>query len=47
MSKIEDLKQTYIKDADMMASKPRFGYFSIPPTATAGDNAFEVKKSII
>ena len=36
MSKIEELKQTYLKDADMLGSKSRFGYFSIPPCAAAG-----------
>ena len=45
MSKIEELKQTYLKDADLMASKPRFGYFSIPPNATAGLGCADQKKS--
>lgn len=39
MSNIEELRATYLKDADLMASKSRFGYFSIPPTASAGVNA--------
>lgn len=36
MSKIEDLKQEYLKDTDLMASKSRFGFFSILPNASAG-----------
>jgi hypothetical protein len=38
MSKIEDLKQEYLKDTDLMASKSRFGFFSILPSAAAGIN---------
>lgn len=44
MSKIEELQKTYLKDADQMASKSRFGYFSIPPNANAGMSAPEPKK---
>lgn len=44
MSKIEELKQTYLKDADLMASKSRFGYFSIPPNAAAGLGCSNQKK---
>lgn len=47
MSKIEDLKQTYMKDVDIAASKQKFGYFSMPPSAFAGSTTFEQKKSII
>lgn len=36
MSRIEELKQTYLKDADLMASKSRFGYFSILPNPHSG-----------
>lgn len=45
MSKIEELKQTYLKDADLMASKSRFGFFSIPPNASAGLGNHDQKKS--
>lgn len=41
MSKIDQLKQTYIKDADFMGSKSRFGYFSLPPNHSAAMNAFQ------
>eukprot|EP00919_Chromeraceae_sp_WS-2016_P071602 GHVR01169539.1.p1 GENE.GHVR01169539.1~~GHVR01169539.1.p1 ORF type:complete len:102 (-),score=6.69 GHVR01169539.1:45-350(-) len=44
MSKAEELKQTYMKDIETMASKSRFGYFSIPPSHAAGDTCFEQKK---
>lgn len=45
MQKIEEIKQSYLKDADLMSSKSRFGYFSVLPCATAGANMFEKKKS--
>jgi hypothetical protein len=35
MSKVDKLKETYIADAEMMASKSRFGYFSLLPSHTA------------
>lgn len=38
MPKIEDLRQEYLKDADIMASKSRFGYFSILPSAATAIN---------
>lgn len=47
MSKIEELKQTYLKDADLMASKSRFGYFSIPLNANAGLASTSDKKCTI
>jgi hypothetical protein len=36
MSKIEELKQTYLKDVDLAASKSKFGFFSIPPPVFSG-----------
>lgn len=49
MSKIDKLKQTYIADAEMMASKSRFGYFSLLPSHTAAitDNSAPTRNSII
>lgn len=44
MSKIEEIKDKYLNDADLVGSKSRFGFFSIPPSATAGHNSFEDKK---
>ena len=35
MSRTEELRQQYSKDADMMASKSRFGYFTLLPSHTA------------
>ena len=35
MSSIDKLKQQYVKDAELMASKSRFGYFSLLPSHTA------------
>ena len=35
MSKTEELKQKYVKDADAMATKSRFGFFTLPPSHTA------------
>jgi hypothetical protein len=36
MSKIDKIKEKYVIDAEQMASKARFGYFSILPSkATA------------
>ena len=35
MSKIDKLKEKYIEDTEMMASKSRFGYFSLLPSHTA------------
>lgn len=35
MSKIDKLKETYVADAELMASKSRFGYFSLLPSHTA------------
>lgn len=40
MSKIDSLKEKYIADADAMASKSRFGYFTLLPSHTAGHNDF-------
>jgi hypothetical protein len=41
------LKKKYLDDAETMGSKSRFGYFSILPSATAGENAFEQKKGML
>ena len=35
MSKIEKIKEKYAEDAELMASKSRFGYFSLLPSHTA------------
>jgi len=36
MSKIDKIKEKYVSDTELMASKARFGYFSILPSkATA------------
>ena len=43
MSKIEEIRNDYLKDADSHGSKNKFGFFSMPPCATAGHNAFEQK----
>ena len=40
MSKIEKLKEKYVADADVMASKSRFGYFTVLPSHTAGHTDF-------
>lgn len=45
MSKIEDIKTQYLKDSDMISSKQRFGFFSIPPNANTCNTEFEQKKS--
>ena len=47
MSKIEELKNTYMKDVEVAASKSKFGFFSIPPSVSAGNTAFPQKTSII
>lgn len=44
MSKIEKLKEKYAEDADMMASKSRFGFFSMPPSHTAAIPDFVGRK---
>jgi len=35
MSRTEELRQQYVKDADTMASKSRFGFFTLLPSHTA------------
>ena len=35
MSKTNQLREKYVADAEMMASKSRFGYFSLLPSHTA------------
>ena len=39
-SKIEQIKEKYAVDADAMASKSRFGYFSMLPSHTAAHTDF-------
>jgi hypothetical protein len=34
--KINDLKKKYELESNLMSTKPRFGYFSIMPSHTAG-----------
>ena len=41
--KLDELKETYRKDADQMASKARFGYFSLKPSHTAAVTDFDPK----
>ncbi len=43
MTKIEELSQTYMKDVELASSKQKFGFFSIPPSAFAGNTTFEQK----
>ena len=40
MSKVQGLKAKYVADADMMASKSRFGFFTLPPSHTATHTDF-------
>jgi hypothetical protein len=47
MSKIEELKTTYMKDVELASSKPKFGFFNMPPSVSAGDSTFPQKTSII
>ena len=44
MPKIEELQTKYLQDADSIASKSRLGFFSLPPSATAGHTEFQQKK---
>ena len=44
MTKIEELAQTYMEDVELASSKQKFGFFSIPPSAFAGNTTFEQKK---
>jgi hypothetical protein len=37
MSKKEELKQTYLKDVDLAASKSKFGFFNIPAPVFAAE----------
>ena len=43
MSKIEKIKEKYVADADAMASKSRFGYFTMLPSHTAAHTDFSGK----
>ena len=40
MSKVQELKAKYVADADLMASKSRFGFFTLPPSHTAAHTDF-------
>lgn len=40
MIKVQEIKEKYVADADMMASKSRFGYFTLPPSHTAAHTDF-------
>lgn len=40
MNKVQELKAKYVADADMMASKSRFGFFTLPPSHTAAHTDF-------
>lgn len=40
MANIEELRTKYIQEADARGSKPKLGFFSIPPCATAGNTEF-------
>lgn len=40
MSKAKELQAKYAADADMMASKSRFGFFTLPPSHTAAHTDF-------
>jgi len=40
MSKNDKVKEKYLADAEAMATKSRFGYFSLLPSHTAAHNEF-------
>lgn len=40
MNNTDKLKEKYVVDADAMASKSRFGYFSLLPSHTAAHTDF-------
>ena len=44
MTNIEELRKNYLQDADSRSSKPKLGFFSTPPCATAGHTEFPQKK---
>ena len=44
MSDQEGLRQTALKDSDLIASKRRFGLFSQPVSTAVGDNGGYKKK---
>lgn len=43
--KVEEIRKRYEADADLRASKPRFGFFSIPPSHTAAKTDFRKVKN--
>lgn len=43
--KVEEIRKRYEADADMRGSKPRFGFFSIPPSHTAAKTDFRKAKN--
>ena len=42
--KLDDLRKKYEVEADVMGSKQRYGFFSIPPSHTAGKTDFTKTK---
>ena len=40
MNKTDKIKELYLSDTETMASKSRFGYFSLLPSHTAAHNEF-------
>jgi hypothetical protein len=44
ISSLEKSRIQYTADADSMATKSRFGFFSIPPSHTAGITDYAQKK---
>ncbi len=43
--KVEEIRKRYEADADLRASKLRFGFFSIPPSHTAAKTDFRKAKN--
>lgn len=43
--KVEEIRKKYEADADMRGSKPRFGFFSIPPSHTAAKTDYRKTKN--
>lgn len=44
MTENQQIKIQYVKDADLMATKSRFGFFSILPSHTAAITDYSQKK---
>lgn len=47
MPHIQELKNEYLKDVELSASKSKFGFFNIPPPLSAGDQVFPQKTGSI